>query len=87
MLNNPLPSPLNKDADTEPLTSIEPVNSEPLSGEITTNPKSGLTDAVTEPDANVVDVNASGANAVLGISNNPAPLPLKILPLLKKILH
>ena len=86
MLNNPLPSPLNKDADTEPLTSIEPVNSEPLSGEITTNPKSGLTDAVTEPDANVVDVNASGANAVLGISNNPAPLPLKILPLLKKIL-
>ena len=86
MLNNPLPSPLNIDADTEPVTLIEPVNCEPLSGDITTNPKSGDTDAVTEPDANAVDVNASGANAVLGISNNPAPLPLNILPLLKKTL-
>ena len=86
MLNNPLPSPLNMDADTEPVTLSEPVNVEPLSGEITTNPKSGDTDAVTEPDANAVDVNASGANAVLGISNNPAPLPLNILPLLKKTL-
>ena len=34
-----------------PLISIEPVNSEPLLGDTTTNPKLGETDAVTEPDA------------------------------------
>ena len=51
ILNNPPPSPINKDADILPLMFTEPVNSEPLCGENTTNPKSGETDAVTEPDA------------------------------------
>ena len=51
ILNNPLPSPWNTDADILPLIFTEPVNSEPLSGENTTNPKFGDTDAVTEPDA------------------------------------
>ena len=49
ILNNPPPSPTNNDADIEPLMSTEPVNSEPLSADVTTKPKSGRTDAVTEP--------------------------------------
>ena len=43
---------------------------------LTTNPKLGEIDAVAEPDAINVLTNASGVNAVLGISNNLAPLPL-----------
>ena len=45
------------------------------------NPKSGSTDAVTDPLAINVDNNASGVNAALGISNKFAPLPLNTLPL------
>ena len=52
------------------------MNSEPLSDDTTTNPKSGLTEAVTEPLAIVVATKASGVNAERGISNKPAPLPL-----------
>jgi hypothetical protein len=47
MLNNPLPSPLNNDADIEPLTFIEPVNCEPLAADITLNLCPSATDAVT----------------------------------------
>jgi hypothetical protein len=49
MLNNPLPSPLNNDADTEPLMLTEPVNCEPLSADITLNLCPSLTEAVAEP--------------------------------------
>ena len=49
ILNNPLPSPLNKDADTLPLISTEPVNSLPLIADSTLNPNIGETDAVTLP--------------------------------------
>jgi len=60
MLNNLSPLPLNEPENNSipapftnklPLTSIEPVNSEPLSIDCTLNPKFGDTDAVTEPDA------------------------------------
>ena len=58
-----------------PVTNKEPVNCEPLSAEITLNPKSGDTDAVTEPDLISVEINASGVKAALGILNNRSPLP------------
>ena len=64
-----------------PLIEIEPVNLEPIcvvnepdssiedvNGLVTLNPKSGLTDAVTEPDLISDDTNASSVNAALGIS-------------------
>ena len=54
---------------------------EPLCNEVTTKPVSGDTEAVTEPDLISVDTNASSVNAERGISNNPAPLPLKTEPL------
>ena len=57
----------------EPLTFTEPVNCEPLSSDITTNPTSGFTDAVTEPDA-ILD--ASSVSADCGMLNNPLPSPL-----------
>ena len=61
----------------EPLSTLtSPKNVEPLSIEVTTNPSSGVTDAVTEPDTMKEDNNESGVNAALGISNNNAPLPL-----------
>ena len=47
---------------------------DPTSGDSTTNPLSGETDAVTEPDA---ILNASSLKALCGISNKPLPLPLK----------
>ena len=53
------------------------MNVEPLTTEVTKNPVSGLTDAVTLPLANTVVNNASGVKAERGISNNPLPLPLK----------
>ena len=56
----------------------EPVNSEPLSEDLTTNPKFGETDAVTLPLAINADNNASSVNAERGISNNPLPLPVNI---------
>ena len=43
----------------------------------TLKPKSGATEAVTLPLNKIFDVKASGANAALGILNNPSPLPLK----------
>ena len=78
--NNPLPLPLNIDADTFPNISTLPVNSEPLVSDITTNPLSGDTEAVTEPLCIVVAATTSSASADNGISNNPAPLPLKKFP-------
>ena len=57
--------------------NILPVNLEPNRDDFTSNPTLGDTDAVTEPDAINVVNNASGVNAVLGISNNLAPLPEK----------
>ena len=38
ILNNPPPSPLNKDADNEPVILTLPVNCEPLSIDCTLNP-------------------------------------------------
>ena len=76
--NKPAPLPLKIEPDanvTLPLISIEPVNSEPLSKDSTLNPNSGVTDAVTLPVDIDTAIKASGANAVLGISNNLAPLP------------
>ena len=69
----PLNDPLNEFATTLPLTSIEPVNSEPLFADVTTNPLSESTDAVTEP---VAILNASSVNADNGILNSPLPSPL-----------
>ena len=78
--------PLNCDAIcvlNEPLSSIEDVN-----GVNTTNPKSGDTDAVTEPDLITLEISASSVIAERGISNNNLPdelinepLAIKILPL------
>ena len=72
----PLVSFTNKLPDTE----IEPVNldaidavNEPstpnddVNGDVTTNPKLGETDAVTEPDLISVLINASSVNAERGI--------------------
>ena len=49
------------------------------------NPLLGDTDAVTLPLEIKVATCASGVNAERGISNNPAPLPLKNEPLDKTI--
>ena len=54
-----------------------PLNVEPLSIDITKNPISGVTDAVTLPLAIRVVNNASGVKAERGMFDNPAPLPLK----------
>ena len=69
----PLNDPLNESAITLPLTSIEPVNSEPLSADATINPLSESTEALTLP---VAILNPSSANADNGILNNPLPSPL-----------
>ena len=71
------PSPIKNDADTLPLTTTFPIKVEPLWDELTINPVFGATDAVTEPDLISVDINASDVKAERGISDNPAPLPLK----------
>ena len=51
--NNPKPLPLKNPLPdgilTLPVTSTEPINVEPLSTEVTTNPSLGSTDAVTAP--------------------------------------
>ena len=67
---NPCPSPII----IEPLSTVKlpviltlPVNSEPLSKDITLNPKLGDTEAVTEPDLISVLISASSVRAVLGI--------------------
>ena len=58
MLNKPSPLPLKYPLPDGivifPLTKREPVNVEPLSMDVTTNPASGDTDAVTLPLANLV---------------------------------
>ena len=59
-----------------PLTIKLPLNVEPLTTEVTKNPVSGDTEAVTEPLFISVDINASKVNAERGISNSLAPLPL-----------
>ena len=72
-MNNPAPSPINKDADILPLISTLPVNSEPLSADSTLNPYRGSTDAVTLP---LAILNESPLNAERGILNKPAPSPV-----------
>ena len=58
MLNNPSPLPLKNPLPdgivTFPLTKREPVNVEPLAIDVTLNPSSGFTDAVTDPVTNFV---------------------------------
>jgi hypothetical protein len=74
MFRNPLPSPTKIEPLSTyalPLIRTLPVICEPLVGDLTTNPYTSLTDAVTEPEAIKFDINASGVSAVLGISNNP----------------
>ena len=91
ILNNPAPLPVNIEADTLFLTtklvsiSTEPVNSDPLIGDSTLNPKLGETDAVTLPLPINGDNNASGVNAALGILNKLAPLPENDEPLFIEI--
>ena len=75
--NNPLPEPLNCDADTEPSK---------LADVLTTKPKFGEIEAVALPLAIKVLINASGVKAERGISNKFLPEPLKNEPELIKIL-
>ena len=78
--NRLAPLPLN----TEPLLNFTlPLNIEPLSIDVTTNPSFGLVDAVTLPLAINGDVSESADN---GISNKFLPLPLNTEPLLNLIL-
>lgn len=56
ILNNPAPSPKNKDADIESLILTEPVNSEPLSADFTTNPLFKSTDTAMEPVINLLNL-------------------------------
>ena len=51
--------------------------SEDVNGVVTLNPKSGETEAVTEPDLISVLMSASSVSALLGMLLNPRPLPLK----------
>jgi hypothetical protein len=55
MSNKPAPLPLNTPLplgmNILPLTSIEPVNSEPLVCDSNLNPNAGYTDAVNEPES------------------------------------
>ena len=60
---------------TLPLTLTLPLILVPFSTDSTTNPLSGIADAVTEPDA---ILNTSCDNADNGKSNKPAPLPVNI---------
>ena len=78
MLNNPSPLPLKNEPDDR---NILPLKVEPRSGEITKNPVSGDTDAVTLPLAMRAEICASSVKADLGISNKSLPLPLNTLPL------
>ena len=71
----PLKNPLPIGIITEPLMFTLPLNVLPLFIEVTNNPVSGDTDAVTLP---LTIRNTSLANADCGISNKPLPLPLNI---------
>ena len=78
MLNKSSPLPLN----TEPLASLtSPKKVDPLSTEVTTNPSTGETDAVTEPLLILLLISASSVSADFGISNKSLPLPLNTEPL------
>ena len=71
-MNNFSPLPLKN----EPLLrKILPLNIEPLSTEVTTNPSLGDTDAVTEPLTINDDNNASSVRAERGMLNKFSPLP------------
>ena len=76
-MNNFSPLPLKNEPDDK---NIEPEKVEPLSIEVTTNPLSGATDAVTEPLVINVDKSASSVKAERGISNKSSPLPLYFEP-------
>ena len=78
--NNFAPLPLNE----EPLCILtSPKNVEPLSIEVTKNPESGDTEAVTAPLIIKFVSNASSVNAERGILNKFSPLPLNEEPLLR----
>ena len=80
MLNKFSPLPLNEEPDDK---NIEPLNVEPLSIDVTKNPVSGDTDAVTAPLIIKFVSNASSVNAERGILNKFSPLPLNEEPLLR----
>jgi hypothetical protein len=82
ILNKPCPEPEKKLPDDK---NILPLKVEPLATDVTINPLTSLTDAVTLPLAIKSETNASSDKAVLGILNNPSPLPLKKLPLFNSI--
>ena len=71
--NKSAPLPLK----VEPLSTLtSPKKVEPLSIEVTTNPSSGVTEAVILPLVINVDKSASSVIADLGMLNKFAPLPL-----------
>ena len=80
MLNSFSPLPLNTEPDA---SCTSPKNVEPLSIEVTTNPLSGSTEAVTAPLIIKFVSNASSVNALFGILNKFSPLPLNEEPLLR----
>ena len=86
MLNKFLPLPLKAEplcssilpyANILPLTLILPVKVEPRSGDTTTNPKLGDTDAVTEPDVILGD---STDGTFFNLLPSPSKEPLKLIP-------
>ena len=77
--NKSLPEPLNTEPD-ESFTS--PIKVEPLSSDVTKNPSTGETDAVTAPLTIKFVSNASSVNAERGMLNKFSPLPLNAEPLL-----
>ena len=75
----PLPLPLKKPLPvgitTLPLTLRLPLKYEPLATEVTTNPKLGDTEAVTEPDLISLLIRASSVSAERGIFLRYCPSP------------
>ena len=83
--------PLTSDTKILPLTDTEPVKcdaidavnapaspNEDVNGVVTTNPSTGETDAVTEPDLISNDMRASSVNAERGIFLKYLPSPKKL---------
>ena len=68
MLNNPAPLPLKIEPDDK---KILPLNVDPLAIDVTTNPNSSLTEAVTLPLAIKLESCASSVKAERGMLNNP----------------
>jgi len=83
ILNNFSPLPLKNEPDER---NTLPLNIEPLFTEVTTNPASGETEAVTLPLTINDDNKASSVSAERGISNNNLPEELTKEPLAIKIL-